>query len=115
MRMNAKALAGVVAVVALAAGAGTAASAAARRSPDPASERNAERQFTNANRGAAQVSQADAERRAREARPGAAFDAHLENEGHGLRWEIKTDDGTHLWEVQLDPASGAVVSNQPEE
>ncbi len=29
--------------------------------------------------------------------------------------EVKTTDGTRVWELQLDPTSGAVVGNQPEE
>ena len=115
MRTRMKTVAGLAASVAMAVGAGTAAFAAVGHTADPASERNAESKFTDAHRGATMVSQADAQRAAKQARPGRAFDAHLEDEGAGLRWEVKTDDGTHVWEVQMDSATGAVVSNQPEE
>jgi uncharacterized membrane protein YkoI len=112
MRQVTKYAVGVAAAAVLAASAGTAAFAAPQ---DPSSERTTERQFTDAHRTEAQVSQATAEATARELHPGTVTDTHLEDEGHGLRWEVKTDDGTHLWEIQVNPTSGAVVSDRAED
>lgn len=112
MRRVTKTAVGVAAAVVLAASAGTAAFAAER---DPSAERAAERQFTDAHRGAVQVSQSAADQTARQIHAGTVVDSHLEDEGHGLRWEVKTDDGTRLWEIQLNPTSGAVVSDRAED
>jgi uncharacterized membrane protein YkoI len=30
-------------------------------------------------------------------------------------WEVKPDDGTRVWEVQVDAHTGKVVSDQPDE
>src|SRR4051812_17344039 len=76
---------------------------------DSSSERNSEATYTEAHRGDARVSQSDAEQAAAQARPGRVFDTHLESEGRGLRWEVKTDDGRQVWEVQVDANSGQVV------
>ena len=100
------------ATVAIAAGVATAAVAG---TTDPPAETRSEARYTAAHRAEAAVSQADAERAAQRARPGRVFDTHLEREGHGLRWEVKTDDGTTVWEVQVDAASGRVVSDHPDE
>jgi uncharacterized membrane protein YkoI len=100
-----------IGVVALGIGGATAAATA----PDPASERNAEAEYTAAHRSEARVSPTEAERAAKSAHPGSAFDTHLENEGAGLRWETKIVDGSRVWEVQVDAASGRVVSSQPED
>jgi hypothetical protein len=40
-----------------------------------------------------------------------ALDTHLQDEG-GLRWETRVDDGSTVWEVQVDPDTGTVVSDQ---
>ena len=89
--------------------------AAAATSRDPASERNSEAEYTAAHLAQARVSPTDAERAAKSEHAGSAFDTHLENEGAGLRWETKISDGDRVWEVQVDAASGRVVSSQPEE
>ena len=115
MRRNTKSFVATVAALAITAGLGTAAVAAAGHNRDPQSEQRAEAEYTDAHRGGVHVSQADAEQFGRAARPGVVVESHLESEGNGLRWEVKTDDGAHVWEVQLDPNTDAVVSNQPEE
>ena len=89
--------------------------AAATTSRDPVSERNAEADYTAAHRAEARVSQAEAEQTATSERPGSVADTHLENEGAGLRWETKIADGSGAWEVQVDAASGRVVSSQPDD
>ena len=61
------------------------------------------------------MSQSAAEAIARGVRPGAVVDSHLESEGHGLRWEVKTDDGTRVWEVQIDPTTGTIASDHADE
>ena len=102
-----------VGIGAVALGIGGAAAATTAR--DPASETNAEAEYTAAHRAQARVSATEAERAAKSEYPGSAFDTHLENEGAGLRWETKISDGSRVWEVQIDAASGRVVSSQPEE
>src|SRR5436190_19172174 len=82
---------------------------------DSSSERDSEAKYTEAHRADVRVSQADAERAATAARPGQVSNTHLESEGQGLRWEVKTDDGHQVWEVQVDANSGQVVSDQPDE
>ena len=56
--------------------------------------------------------QAQAEQSALARDPATIVDSHLQDEGDGLRWEVKPDDGAHVWEVQVDAATGAVVSDQ---
>src|SRR4051812_3902084 len=90
-----------VAAAAVTAGLGSAAVAA--RAGDPPAEPRSEAAYTDAHRSEAGVSQSAAEAIARDVRPGAVVDSHLESEGQGLRWEVKTDDGTRVWEVQIDP------------
>ena len=103
----------LAAVGVLAAGiGGGVAYAATSGKTDPAAEREAEARYTEAHRAEAAVSQADAEKAAVALHPGTIIDTHLEKEGHGLRWEVKPDDGTQVWEVQVDAATGAVVSDQ---
>ena len=110
--MHKRTLAGVaIAVVAI----GIGGAAAAATSRDPASERNLEADYTAAHRSEASISPTEAERAAKSEHAGSAFDTHLENEGAGLRWETKINDGARVWEVQVDAASGRVVSSQPEE
>ena len=46
---------------------------------------------------------------------GSPTDVHLENEAHGLRWEVKPQSGGQTWEVQVDAQTGQVVSDQPDE
>ena len=108
---------GTVAAAAISLGAGVAVAATISTSinTDPASEQTAERTYTAAHLGEAGVSQASAEHLAQLARPGSIVESHLQTEGDALRWEVKTDDGSHVWEVQLDPMSGAVVGNQADE
>lgn len=105
----------VAGVVVLAGGLATAGIAAATATTDPAPERNAEASFTAAHRGDAAVRQADAERAATERHAGTIVDTHLEDEGHGLRWEVKPNDGSKVWEVQIDATSGKVVSDHGDE
>src|SRR4051794_18398895 len=97
-----------VGVVVVGIGAG-AAGAAVRVATDSASERQSEARFTDGHRADAVVSQADAERAASARHSGTITDTHLEDEGDGLRWEVKPDDGTQVWEVQIDARSGVVV------
>ena len=110
MESRTKAVIGGAAALVVAAGIGTAAFAAGHVADPPAERRN-EQAYTAAHRGDAALSQARAERLARDVRPGTVVDSHLETEGQGLRWEVKTDDGTNVWEVQLDPSTGSIVSN----
>ncbi len=84
-------------------------------SRDPASERTAEAAFTAAYRGEARVAQETAEQAAQAVHPGAVGDTHLENEGHGLRWETKIDNGSGVWEVQVDSATGRIVSSHADD
>lgn len=85
-------------------------------SDDPPSEMRQEADFTRDHLDAAAVSRADAERAAAGRHEGTISDTHLEDEeGQGLRWEVKVDDGQTLWEVQVDARSGSVVSDQPDD
>jgi len=95
--------------------AGWAGVAAAGAGSDPEAERQAETAFTEAHRAQVPVSQSDAEKAALAIHPGAIIDVHLEDEGQGLRWEVKPDDGTRVWEVQVDATNGKVVSDQPDD
>ena len=106
---------GIAAATAIALGAGVAAAATTSTNTDPASEQAAERMYTAAHLSEASVSQARAEHLAQVARPGSIVESHLQTESDALRWEVKTDDGSNVWEVQLDPMSGAVVGNQADE
>ena len=99
-----------VAALAVAGIGGGAAVAASTRDPEP--ERQQEARFTEQHRAAAAVAQADAERTALVRHAGTIVETHLEDEGRGLRWEVKADDGRQVWEVQVDAATGAVVSDQ---
>jgi uncharacterized membrane protein YkoI len=112
--MRRKAIVITAASVALV-GAGWAGVAAAGGGSDPAAERQAEAAYTEAHRTQVPVSQSDAESAALAVHPGAIVDVHLQDEGQGLRWEVKADDGTRVWEVQVDATSGRVVSNQPDD
>ncbi len=93
----------------------TAAFAADGHNSDSVSEQRAERRYTDAHRNEARIGQAEAERLGRAARTGALVESHLETEGHVLRWEVKTGDGKHQWEVQLDPSTGSVTTNQSQQ
>jgi uncharacterized membrane protein YkoI len=104
------------ATVVLAGGLGTgAALAATNHSADPPAERQAETRYTDAHRGEATVSQTEAESAALARHSGTIIDTHLEDEGHGLRWEVKPDDGTRVWEVQVDAHTGNVVSDHADD
>ncbi len=81
---------------------------------DTAAELQEEAAYTDAHRSEASVSRSEAEAAALEAHSGTAFDTHLQDEGLGLVWEVKVDDGTNVWEVQIDADSGEVVSDQNE-
>jgi uncharacterized membrane protein YkoI len=89
--------------------------AAGGSSADPTPERNEEAAFTRDHLASARVTEEQAIAAALARHPGRATDVHLEDEGSGLRWEVKPDDGRHLWEVQVDASTGAVVSDQPDE
>jgi hypothetical protein len=94
----------------VAAGAGVAV-AGPRVTADPPAEVAAERAFTEAHQDGLAVSAAAAEQAALGRHPGRAFDTHLQDEG-GLRWETKVDDGSTVWEVQVDPDTGTVASDE---
>ncbi|WP_426572506.1 PepSY domain-containing protein [Aquihabitans sp. McL0605] len=116
MSTRTKFIIGAAAAGALTLGAGVAATAnVGSRNTDPVAEQRAEQHYTDAHRGQAHVTQAQAERLALSVRPGQLIESHLQDEGDGLRWEVKTADADHVWEVQLDPATGAVVGNQVSE
>lgn len=110
MRTSRRTIVATMGAVAIVAGIG--ATVAAATNTTAQGEQRSEESFTEAHRAEARVSQSDAERSALVARPGTIVESHLETEGHGLRWEVKTKDGAQVWEVQLDPTTGAVVSNQ---
>lgn len=108
-------LAGATVAVATMAGCGIAL-AGSRTTQDPPAEHASEARYTAAHQADARVTQAAAERAALQSHPGTLVDdTHLEDEGNGLRWEVKTDDGSRIWEVQVDAHTGKVVSNQPDE
>jgi uncharacterized membrane protein YkoI len=110
--MKAPKLVAAASLVAVAVVGGGAAVAASGSGPDPVSETNSEAAYTRAHLGDAAVSAADAEAAAAARHAGRVFDTHLENEGHGLRWEVKVDDAGTVHEVQIDAQSGAVASDQ---
>jgi len=87
----------------------------ASRPSDPTAERGAEAAYTAAHRSQALVSQAEAERDAISAHPGAVVDSHLENESGGLRWETKLSTASGLWEVQIDATVGQIVSSHADD
>ncbi len=93
----------------------TAAAVSASTGTSSATERDAETAFTKAHLKDATISQVDAEKTATSTHRGAASDVHLETEDKGLVWEVKIDDGSKLWEVQISATTGKVVSDQAEE
>lgn len=97
------------AVVLSAAGGGIA--LAATGNSDPAPEQQQEAAYTAAHSGEAAVSRDEAVATATQAHPGTVSDVHLENEGDGLRWEVKPDDGKAVHEVQIDAQTGKIVSD----
>lgn len=106
--------AGLAAALALAGGG--VALAATGGAPNTAAEQQQEDQFTDAHRGQVAVSEQEAVRAAARRHEGRATDVHLEQEGSGpLVWEVKPDDGTTVWEVQVDAVTGEVVSDQADE
>ena len=104
--------AGVLAVGLLVGGAAV---ASGRFTDDPASEKREEAAYTDAHRSDADVSQRDAEEAALEVHPGTVIESHLQDEGDGLTWEVKIDDGTTIWETNLDAGTGKVVTDQPDD
>jgi uncharacterized membrane protein YkoI len=98
----------------VAAGAGVAGAGPRMVTADPAEEVAAEQAFTEAHQDGLAVSAAAAERAAGSRHAGRVFDTHLQDEA-GLRWESKVDDGSTVWEVQVDPDTGAVVSDQQDD
>jgi len=82
---------------------------------DPTPEQNQEAAFTRDHLASARVTKEQAVAAALARHPGRASDVHLEDEGSGVRWEVKPDDGRQVWEVQVDASTGAVVSDQPDE
>ena len=85
--------AALAAAAAISLGAGVAAAATTSRNTDPASEQTTERLYTAAHSSEAAVGQARAEHLAQQARPGSIVESHLQTEGDGMRWEVKTNDG----------------------
>jgi uncharacterized membrane protein YkoI len=79
------------------------------------SEQSSEAAYTAAHRAEVPVTESAAVQAALVRHPGTATDVHLENEGHGLRWEVKPQAGGQVWEVQVDGHTGQVVSDQPDE
>lgn len=114
MRHRTRTVVTTIAVAMIAAAAGTA-TARASGGTDPPGERRAEAAYTDGHRRQAHVSQTDAEHTALTAQPGTIVDSHLETEQDGLRWEVKTTDGRQVWEIRIDPTSGAVMSDRPDE
>jgi uncharacterized membrane protein YkoI len=102
---------GAVAVVAASSAGFTYAAASDNDGPERASEAT----FTDAHRSAAAVSETSAVTTALARHPGTATDVHLEDEGGGLRWEVKPVADGQVWEVQVDAQSGQIVSDQPDE
>ncbi|MDQ1634799.1 MAG: Peptidase propeptide and domain [Frankiaceae bacterium] len=82
---------------------------------DSSSEQSSEAAYTAAHRGEAAVPESAAVEAALSRHAGTPTDVHLQNEGDGLRWEVKPQSGTQVWEVQVDGQSGQVVSDQPDE
>jgi uncharacterized membrane protein YkoI len=93
----------------------TAAAVSASTGTSSTTERDAEITFTNAHQKDATISQTDAEKAATDAHKGATSDVHLESEDKGLAWEVKVDNGSKVWEVQISATTGKVVSDQTEE
>ena len=82
---------------------------------DPPAEQKQEAAYTADHADQAKVTRDAAVRTATRAHPGHVTDVHLENEGHGLRWEVKPDDGSRVHEVQVDAQTGKIVSDQLDE
>lgn len=99
------------AVVLLSAAGGGVAFAAGSGPSDPPKEQKQEAAYTASHLDQAKVSRDAAVHAARQAHSGHIVDVHLQDEGHGLRWEVKPDDGTHVYEVQIDAQTGKVVSD----
>jgi uncharacterized membrane protein YkoI len=78
-------------------------------------EQSQEAAYTAQHRAEAAVPESAAVDAALARHPGRATDVHLENEGHGLRWEVKPQSSGQTWEVQVDARTGQVVSDQPDE
>jgi uncharacterized membrane protein YkoI len=100
-------------------GAGLVASgvALAQRTPDedePA-ERRTQEAFTRANEDKLEVTQAEAEAIARRAHAGSVVSIHLEDDGSGLEWEIEVDDGSALWELNVNAQTGRVLDSEADD
>jgi len=106
---------GVVAATLFGAGAGVALAANGGGRADPEPESQAEAAFTGQHTATAAVTEQQARDAALGRHAGTVVEAHLEDEGDGLRWEVKPNDGTQVWEVQIDAATGAVVSDHPDD
>ena len=78
-------------------------------------ETASEAAFTAAHVSAATVTREQAIAGALARHAGTPTDVHLEDEGHGLQWEVKPADGGAVWEVQIDAQTGAVTSDQRDE
>ena len=76
-------------VLAVSAGGAGAAFAAGAAAEDPASEQADEAQYTQQHLGEAKISEQQAVAAALTRHPGQATDVHLQDEGDGLRWEVK--------------------------
>ena len=81
----------------------------------PAGERSDEASYTATHRAEAAVPESNAVGTALARHAGSPTDVHLENEGHGLRWEVKPQSGGQTWEVQVDAQTGQIVSDQSDE
>jgi uncharacterized membrane protein YkoI len=114
-RRRRRVVAGSALTVGLALGGGALYAVNAGASPAETADNQGEAAYTQAHRADARTTQAEAEAAAQQAKPGRLFDSHLQNEGEGLRWEVKSDDGTTVWEIQVDASSGRVVSVQHDE
>lgn len=89
--------------------------AASHPKADPPGESRKEANYTDHHRADAKVTEQQAIDAATARHPGTPSDAHLQNEGDGLRWEVKSADGTTVWEIQVDANTGSIVGDQPDE
>jgi uncharacterized membrane protein YkoI len=102
---------GIVATGALVGGVALAAGAFDDDSP---AERRSESEFTQAHANEADVTRDQAEAAALRERGGTVVESNLEDEGHGMAWEVAIIDGSALWEIQVDAQTGEVLGVESE-
>jgi len=74
-------------------------------------DQRSEKAYTDSHRSKVAVTEQQAIAAAKARHAGTVIDSHLQNE-KGVRWEVRIDDGSRVHEVQVDPTTGAVVSDQ---